>query len=268
MPMSPADDKGEMISEATERSKTKEAAEAAVQPQPMAPNTGFISAVWAVLWKDLRIERHTRQLISVMLIFSIISVVVFNFALGAATLSPGSITAGDAAMGFLWATILLAGTLGLNRSLSSEQENRSLDAVLLAPVDRSAIYLGKVLSITIFTLIVEAILIPIFIAFFNKPFWRPQVLGVLLLGTIGYLAAGVLVTSMSTQTRLKEVLLPVLLLPLTLPSLLSAGTATAALIRPDLPAWSEIQFPIALVVVYDICMLTAGFLTYHYVVEE
>jgi ABC-type transport system involved in cytochrome c biogenesis permease component len=67
---------------------------------------------------------------------------------------------------------------------------------------------------------------------------------------------------------LKEVLLPVLLLPLTLPSLLSAGTATAALIRPELPAWSEVQFPIALVIVYDICMLMAGFLTYHFVVEE
>ncbi len=254
-----------MISETTERAKTKETV---VQPKPTTAKTGFMTAVWAVLWKDLRIERHTRQLISIMLIFSIISVVVFNFALGAATLTPGSQTAGNAAMGFLWATILLAGTLGLNRSLSSEQENRSLDAILLAPIDRSAIYLGKVLSITIFTLIVEAILIPIFIAFFNKPFWRPQVLGVLVLGTIGYLAAGVLVTSMSTQTRLKEVLLPVLLLPLTLPSLLSAGTATAALIRPELPAWSEIQFPIALVIVYDICMITAGFLTYHYVVEE
>lgn len=254
-----------MISETTERGKQKEVV---VQSQPRTADIGFMAAVWAILWKDLRIERHTRQLISIMLIFSITAVVVFNFALGAGSLTPGSVTAGNAAMGFLWATILLAGTLGLNRSLSSEQENRSLDAVLLAPVDRSAIYLGKVISITVFTLIVEAILIPIFIAFFNKPFWRPQVLGVLVLGTIGYLAAGVLITSMSSQTRLREVLLPVLLLPLTLPSLLSAGTATAALIRPELPAWSEVQFPIALVVAYDVLMLTAGLLTYRYVVEE
>lgn len=253
-----------MISETTEQVKTNKI----TAETRAAEQTGFMSAVWAVFWKDLRIERHTRQLISIMLIFSIISAVVFNFALGAATLTPGSATAGNAAMGFLWATILLAGTLGLNRSLSMEQENRSLDAVLLAPIDRSAIYVGKILSISVFTLIVEALLIPIFIAFFNRPFWRPQVLGVLVLGTIGYLAAGVLVSSMSTQTRLKEVLLPVLLLPLTLPSLLSAGTATAALVRPELPAWSEIQFPIALVVVYDILMLTAGLLTYHYVVEE
>lgn len=252
-----------MISETTESQN-----EVATQPQISLSNTSFISAVWAVVWKDIRIERHTRQLISVMLIFSITVVVVFNFALGAATLSPNSVTAGNASMGFLWATILLAGTLGLSRSLSAENENRSLDALLLAPIDRSAIYLGKVISVTTFTLIVEAILIPIFIAFFNRPFWRPQVLLILVLGTIGYVAAGVLVTSMSVQTRLREVLLPVLLLPLTLPSLLSAGTATAAFIRPDLPAWSEVQFPIALIIIYNIGMLTAGFLTYHYVVEE
>jgi heme exporter protein B len=254
-----------MISETTERGKQQETV---VQSQPLAADTGFMAAVWAILWKDLRIERHTRQLISIMLIFSITAVFVFNFALGSATFSPNSAAAGDAAMGFLWATILLAGTLGLNRSLSTEQENRSLDAMLLAPIDRSAIYLGKVLSITIFTLVVEAILIPIFITFFNKPFWRPQVLGVILLGTIGYVAAGVLVTSMSTQTRLREVLLPVLLLPLALPLLLAAGTATAVLMRPELPAWSEIQFPLTLVIVYDICMFIVGLLTYQYIVEE
>ena len=254
-----------MIGETTEAANLEKTN---VTPQLRVESAGFLTTVGAVLWKDLRIERHTRQLISVMLIFSLTAVVVFNFALGAATLSPGSATARDAAMGFLWATILLAGTLGLNRSLATEQENRSLDAVLLAPVSRSAIYLGKVLSVTMFTLVVEALLIPVFIAFFNRPFWRPQVLIILVLGTIGYVAAGVLVTSMSAQTRLREVLLPVLLLPLTLPSLLSAGTATAAYMRQDLPAWNEVQFPIALVVAYDICMLTAGFLTYHYVIEE
>ena len=158
--------------------------------------------------------------------------------------------------------------MGIDVLMILEKGRVPLDAMLLAPIDRSAIYLGKVISVTTFTLIVEAILIPIFIAFFNKPFWRPQVLLILFLGTIGYVAAGVLVTSMSAQTRLREVLLPVLLLPLTLPSLLSAGTATAAFIRPELPAWSEVQFPITLIIIYNIGMITVGFLTYHFVVEE
>lgn len=229
---------------------------------------GFWSSVWAVVWKDLVTERHTWQIISVMLVFSLTIVIVFSFALGAGTLSPGSSLAREASMGFFWATILLAGTLGLSRSFSSEQENRSLDAILVAPVERSAIFLGKVISITLFMVLVEVVLIPIFVAFFDRPFYRPQVIAVIFLGTIGYVAAGVLVTSMSSQTRLREVLLPVLLLPLVLPSVLAAATATSALIRSDLPAWSEVQFPIALVVAYDVAMMVTGFLTYHFVVEE
>jgi heme exporter protein B len=138
----------------------------------------------------------------------------------------------------------------------------------MAPIDRSAIYLGKVISVSAFTLLTEAILLPIFIAFFNRPFWRPQVLLILFLGTIGYVAVGVLITSMSVQTRTREVLLPVLLLPLSLPAVLAAAQVTAAYTAPVLPDWSEVQFAFVLVIVYTILMLTAGFLTYQYVVEE
>ena len=226
-------------------------------------NPSFFPAMWAIVWKDFTMERHTRQILSVMLVFSLTAVIVYNFALF------GNLNAArEAATGFLWITILLAGTLGLNRSLMSEQENHSLEAILIAPIDRSAIYLGKVLSVTAFTLLVEALLVPLFIVFFNQPFWRPQVLLILILGTIGYVAAGVLVTSMTVQTRSKEVLLPVLLLPLTLPAVLAAAQVTAAFFAPVMPEWSEIQFAVALVVAYDVFMVTAGFLTYHYVVED
>lgn len=235
--------------------------QAARESSPASPT--FMSAVWSIVWKDLTMERHTRQLLSVMLFFSLVTVVVYNFALYGDLAAAREVSAG-----LLWITILLAGTLGLNRSLMSEQENRSLEAILMAPIDRSAIYLGKVISVSAFTLLTELILVPIFIAFFNKPFWRPQVLLVLLLGTIGYVAVGVLVTSMSIQTRTKEVLLPVLLLPLSLPAVLAAAQITAAYTAPVLPEWSEVQFAFALVAVYAVLMLTAGFLTYQYVVEE
>lgn len=225
--------------------------------------SGYFAAIWAIVWKDLQMERHTRQTLSVMVVFSLAAVIVFNFALELQLDA-----ARNVAGGLLWITILLAGTLGLNRSLAGEQENRSMEAVLMAPIDRSAIYLGKVISITLFTLLLEAILVPLFVAFFNKPFWRPQVLLVLVLGTVGYVAAGVLVSSMSIQTRSRDVLLPVLLLPLALPSVLAAATAVSAFMLPELPPWSEVQTPIALVIAFDVMMLTAGFLTYHYVVEE
>lgn len=223
----------------------------------------FAATVRAIVWKDLTMERHTKQTLSTMVVFSLAAVIVFNFALELALDAARQVSTG-----LLWIVILLASTLGLNRSLASEQENRSMDAVLIAPVDRSAVYLGKVISVTLFVSALEAILIPLFIAFFNKPYWRPQVILIVVLGTIGYVAAGVLVSSMSIQTRSRDVLLPVLLLPLSLPSALAAATAVSAYMTPELPAWSEVQAPVALLIAFDVLMLTAGFLTYHYVVEE
>ena len=223
----------------------------------------FVRTVASTVWKDIVMERHTRQTITIMIVFSLAAVIVFNFALELKLDAARNVAAG-----LLWITILLAGTLGLNRSMATEQENRSMEAILMAPVDRSALYLGKVISLNLFMFILEAFLIPIFVAFSNKPFWRPQIILILILGTIGYVAAGVLVSSMSIQTRSRDVLLPVLLLPLSLPSVLAAATATSAFMLPDLPAWNEVQTPIALVIAFDALMLTAGFLTYQYVVEE
>lgn len=222
----------------------------------------FLAAAWAIVWKDLQMERHTRQIISVMLMFSIVTVVMFNFALEA-----DLDAARNVATGLLWATILLAGTLGLNRSLAIERENQTIDAILIAPIDRNAIYLGKVISITLFLLLLEAILVLLFVVFFNKPFWRPQVLLVLFLGTVGYVAAGVLVASMTVQSRTRDVLLPVLLLPLTLPLVLPAAAAVATYMLPP-QEWGAAQSSVSLVIVYDLLMLTAGFLTYRYVIES
>ncbi len=223
----------------------------------------FLATVGAIVWKDLTIERHTKQTLSIMVVFSLAAVIVFNFALELELDAARQVSTG-----LLWIVILLASTLGLNRSLASELENRSMDAVLIAPVDRSAVYVGKVISVTLFVSALEAILIPLFIAFFNKPYWRPQVILIVILGTIGYVAAGVLVSSMSIQTRSRDVLLPVLLLPLSLPSALAAATAVSAYMLPEMPAWSEVQAPVALLIAFDVLMLTAGFLTYHFVVEE
>jgi len=240
-----------------------ERAQGRQQAREQSTVAGFWATVGAIVWKDLTMERHTKQTLSIMVVFSLAAVIVFNFALELELDAARQVSTG-----LLWIVILLASTLGLNRSLASELENRSMDAVLIAPVDRSALYVAKVISVTLFVLALEAILIPLFIAFFDKPYWRPQVLLIVILGTIGYVAAGVLVSSMSIQTRSRDVLLPVLLLPLSLPSALAAAVAVSAYMLPDLPAWSEVQGPVALLVAFDVLMLTAGFLTYHYVVEE
>lgn len=225
-------------------------------------NNQFVAAVWAIVWKDLQIEKHTRQTVSLMVMFSLVTVVMFNFAL-----ETELDAARNVATGLLWATILLAGTLGLNRSLAIERENQNIDAILIAPIDRRAIYLAKVISVTIFTLLLEVVLVFVFIIFFDKPFWQPIVLLVLFLGTIGYVGAGVLITSMTMQTRAKEVLLPILLMPLVLPLILPAATAVGEMMNV-VPEFSIIRSMVSLVAAYDLAILATGLFTYHLVVES
>lgn len=236
---------------------------ATVSTRPTAlANNRFLAAVWAIVWKDLQIEKHTRQTVSLMVMFSLVTVVMFNFALETELDAVRNVSTG-----LLWATILLAGTLGLNRSLAIERENQNIDAILIAPIDRRAVYVAKVISVTIFTLLLELVLVFVFIIFFNKPFWQPIVLLVLFLGTIGYVAAGVLITSMTMQTRSREVLLPILLLPLVLPLILPAATAVgeSMVIEPDV---SIIRSMVSLVAAYDLVILATGVLAYHLVIES
>lgn len=226
----------------------------------------FFAAVRAIVWKDLQIEVRTRQTISVMVMFSLVTVIMFNFAVGL-TMD----AARNSSTGLLWATVLLAATLGLNRSLANDRENQVFDALLIAPMPRNAIYLGKVISITLFMLLLEAILVVLFTVFFNQPFYQWPILLMLVLGTIGFIAAGVLVTSMTIQTRARDVLLPVLLLPLSLPLVLPAATAMSTYISAANfggATWAEVQSSFYLVMAYDLLMLGAGFLTYRFVVES
>jgi len=224
--------------------------------------TRFLTAVWAIVWKDLRIEQHTRQTLSVMVMFSLVVVVMFNFALGTDLAA-----AREVSTGLLWATIILAGTLGLNRALAVERENQAIDAILIAPIDRRVLYVAKVISVTIFTLLLEIFLVFVFVIFFNKPFWQPQVLLVLFLGTVGYVAAGVLITSMTIQTRSREVLLPILLLPIILPLILPAAIATAEIVSLQ-PEPDRVRSSLFILMAYDLAILAVGFISYRYVVES
>jgi heme exporter protein B len=226
----------------------------------------FWAAVWAVVWKDLRIEGRTRQTISVMVMFSLATIIMFNFALGASLSA-----AREFATGLLWAIVLLAAVLGLNRSLALDRENQVFDAMLIAPISRAALYAGKVISISLFTLLLDVILIVLFTIFFNQPFYLALVILVLFLGTIGYIAVGVLITTMTIQTRTREVLLPVLLLPLSLPLVLPAAQATATIVSAAAfggATWAEVRGPVLLVLAYDLLMLAVGFVTYPFVVES
>ena len=222
---------------------------------------GFVRKVWAIVAKDIAAERHTREMVSAMLVFAILACLIFSFALDLR----GAI-ARTAAPGVLWATVSFAGMLGLSRSFAREQQTGCIDGLLLAPVDRSAIFLGKALGNLIFITVVEIVVLPLFSALFDVPLLLPRVLVITGLGTIGYAAAGTLLAGIAVNTRAREVMLPVLLLPLTIPALIAAVRATGTLLEGGVP--SEIGGWVRLLVVYDLIITAVSVLTFAYVVEE
>ena len=196
-----------------------------------------------------------------MLVFALIVVVVFNFAV-----ELRMELARETAAGFLWITILFAGMLGLNRSLSREKDRGCLDGLLLCPVERGQIFAGKMVGNLLFILATELVIIPLFIFLFNVPFYRPLLLLAVLLGTIGFAGVGTLLSAMAVHTRSREVMLPIILLPVTIPLVLAAVRASRVVLEGrDLGAY----WPwIALVVTFDVALLVVSFLTFEFIVEE
>lgn len=225
------------------------------------PNGNFLKAVSAVVWKDLQAEFRSRELFSAMLVFSLLIILIFNFALELDIKTRQSVTSG-----VLWATFAFAGTLGLNRSMAIEKDRGCLDGLLLAPVDRSAIYFGKVISNLVFMLVVEAIVLPVYSILYNTNLFQLGLLMVILLGSIGYVAVGTLLAAMSVQTRTRDILLPILLFPVAIPVLLAAVKASSGLL--DGVPYEEVQAPINLLIAYDIIFVAVAFMTFENIVEE
>jgi heme exporter protein B len=221
----------------------------------------YFQTVAAVVWKDLTAEIRSREIFSAMLIFALLVVLIFNFAL---ELEAG--TRASVAAGVLWVTFTFAGTIGLNRSMASEKDRGCLDGLLLAPVDRSAIYFGKMLGNLAFMLIVEAVVIPVFSLLYNINLIQPGLLGVTLLGSIGYIAVGTLLSAMAVQARTRDILLPILLFPVVIPVVVAAVKASTGFIQ-GIPM-DEITPWLNLLVVYDIIFLTAAWMIFDKVVEE
>lgn len=224
-------------------------------------NGNFFKAVAAVAMKDIQAEYRSRELFSAMLVFSLIIILIFNFALELDIKTRESVTAG-----VLWATFAFAGTLGLNRSMSIEKDRGCMDGLLLAPVDRSAIYFGKVISNLAFMLIVEVIVLPVYSVLYNTNLFQAGLLFVILLGSIGYTAVGTLIAAMSVQTRTRDVLLPILLFPVVIPVILAAVKASNGFLTGA--EFSEILTPLNILIVYDVVFTAIAFMVFDYVVEE
>src|SRR6266540_5920346 len=221
----------------------------------------FARAVFAIVWKDIQAEYRSLELVSAMLVFSLLVIIIFNFALNLDIKARQTVTAG-----VLWTTFAFAGTLGLNRSMSVEKDRGCLDGLLLAPVDRSAIYFGKVISNLAFMLIVEIIVLPVYSVLYSVNLFQPGLLLVILLGSIGYVAVGTLLAAMSVQTRTRDILLPILLFPVVIPVLLAAVKASSGFLAGS--ELSDVLVPINLLIAYDIIFIAVAFMVFDSVVEE
>jgi heme exporter protein B len=230
-------------------------------PVSISPFRNFLQALTAVIWKDLAAELRSRELLSAMLVFALLVILIFNFALELDAQARATITSG-----VLWVTFSFAGTLGLNRSMAMEKDRGCLDGLLLAPVDRSAIYFGKAVGNLIFMFIVEAIVLPVYSVLYNINLFKPGLLLVILLGSIGYVAVGTLLSSMAVQTRTRDILLPILLFPLVIPVLIAAVRASNGFLQGI--EMVEIMPWINLLIVYDIIFTAIAFMVFDYVVEE
>jgi heme exporter protein B len=236
-------------------------AESSLTTPRQPAKSSYWKAIAAIAWKDLAAELRSRELLSAMLVFSLLVILIFNFALELDIATRRSVTSG-----VLWTTFAFAGTLGLNRSMAVEKDRGCLDGLLLAPVDRSAIYFGKVISNLAFMLIVEAIVLPVYSVLYNVNLFQPGLLMVILLGSVGYVAVGTLLSSMAVQTRTRDVLLPILLFPVVVPILIAAVKASGGYLTEapmtDILPWLN------LLIAYDVIFTAIAFMVFDYVVEE
>lgn len=221
----------------------------------------FWLVVSAIVQKDLQAELRSRELVATMLLFALLSVLVFSFAL-----QLDRVTREEAVAGVLWVTVIFSSLLGLNRSMAMERENGSMDAMLLAPIPRGGIFLGKLVGNYIFTVVVGLLLIPLMSILYNINLMEWWLLGVLLLGVFGVSITGTLLAAMTVQTRAREALLPIVMLPVVLPLMLAAVNATNGIIL-DKPYNDWALWPQMLLVI-NVIYLVLSLLSFTFVIEE
>ncbi len=213
---------------------------------------GFFRTVWTIARKDLVIEARSRELAYTTLFFAVSVVLVFSFSF---VVEGAALT--DAAAGILWVSIAFAGTLALGRTFERERQSDTLKALLLSPVERPAIYVGKLVGVLLLMLVVEAFVTPVVGLLFQAPIDRAPLLlvGLLLTGTLGFAAVGTLFAAMLIRAQSRDVLLPVLLYPITVPLVIAGVRGTAAIFAAE-PNLAVAQAWLSMLVFFDAVFLT------------
>jgi len=224
----------------------------------------FARVAWLILKKDLTVEVRSREIAYTTLFFAVSCVLVFAFALVQEGRGPD-----DGAAGILWIAIMFAGNLALGRAFERERQAETLRALLLAPAARPAVYLGKLLGIVALLVAAELVLVPLVAFLFQAgllrhPFWLAAIV---LAGTLGFTAVGTLFAAMLVRARSRDVLLPVLLYPVTVPVIIAGVRGTAALLQPELDV-AIVRFWLALLLTFDVVFVTLALWTFEPVMTD
>ena len=225
----------------------------------------FARAVWLILRKDLTVEVRSGEIATTTLFFAVACILMFAFALVRDGRAPE-----DGAAGLLWIAITFAGTLALGRTFERERQSETLRALLMAPTARPAVYVGKLLGIIVLLGGVELVLVPLVALLFearallSQPIWLGAIL---IAGTTGFAAVGTLFAAMLVRARSRDVLLPVLLYPVTVPVMIAAVRGTAALLQPEIDV-SVLAFWLSLLMAFDVVFVTLALWTFEAVMTD
>lgn len=224
----------------------------------------MMRTAWLILRKDLTVEVRSREIVYTTVFFAIACVLVFAFALVKEGKAPE-----DGAAGILWISVMFAGNLALGRTFERERQSETLRALLLGPAPRPAVYVGKLLGILALLAGTEALLVPLVALFFQAPLLKHPLwlIAILATGTTGFAAVGTLFAAMLVRARSRDVLLPVLLYPITVPVIIAGVRGTATLLQPELDA-GIMRFWFALLVTFDIVFVTLALWTFESVMTD
>lgn len=221
----------------------------------------FWSKVFTITWKDTISEMRTKEIVSSVLVFTLLVIVIFNFAFGA---SPEMVAL--VAPGILWVTFAFSGVLSLNRAFIPEKEQGCLEGLMACPMSHEVIYAGKMLASLLFMLIIEAIALPIFAFLFNLPVLSLQLVVTTVLATVGFVAVGTLFSALAINTKAREMVLPILFLPIVVPVIISAVKASGLALAGE--PWRELSSWLQIIGAFDVIFLVVSYLVFAYVIEE
>lgn len=221
----------------------------------------FIHSALIIFRKDIIVELRTRENIGSILPFSIVIAFIFNF-----TFDPSPQLMASVGPGIVWVAFIFSGTLGMNRLFLLERESETLEGLLISPVPKESIFIGKFLGILCLLLVIEGILIPVFLVLYNFNLFEIRFICIALCATVGFSSVGSLFSAIAVNTKAREIMLPVLFLPIILPIIIASAAATEKIFTTN--GWSDVIPWMQLIIFLDFVYLVLSSILFGSVVEE